>query len=108
MDLNTCTTDKQRADSAYFKAINEFNQQDSDQALQQAIESENCIGQNRIHLNAQNYILNKLQFYTSALSAKYKILGDNQDTIIQNTQGLQKETLQKLIDISTSLDTYTF
>jgi hypothetical protein len=108
IDLNACVVDKNLADSQYFKSINAYNTEDSDLALQQSIENDRCASEKRIQYNAKSYLLSKLTFYASTLQAKQKLLSDNQDMIINHLESIKTAILQKLTDINTLLNTYTF
>ena len=108
IDLNACISDKNLADTQYFKSINEYNIQDSDLALQQSIISDRCASEKRIQYNAKSYLLSKLIFYTSTLQSKQKLLQDEQDMIINHLDSIKTDILEKLTQINIALQTYTF
>ncbi|MEI7563079.1 MAG: hypothetical protein WCJ39_05370 [bacterium] len=108
IDMNTCISNKNAADTQYFKSINRYDSQESDLVLQQSIANDRCASEKRIQYNAKSYLLSKLSFYTSTLQAKQKLLSDEQDMIINHLESIKTDILQKLTDINAMLQSYTF
>lgn len=108
IDLNICVSNKTLADNQYFKSINAYNVLESDLALQQSIQDDQCASEKRIQYNAKSYLLSKLMFYTSTLQSKTKLLSDEQDMIINHLDSIKTDILQKLTTIDMMLKAYTF
>ena len=62
-DMNSCITDKDISDKAYFDAIDRYDQNIMQVSLAESIKFENCASENRINYNAKTSIAQKLVFY---------------------------------------------
>ena len=62
-DMNSCLTEKNLSDKAYFDAIDRYDQNIMETSLAESIKYENCAAENRIQYNAKTSIAQKLVFY---------------------------------------------
>jgi len=62
-DMESCLTDKNISDKAYFDAIDRYDQNIMEVSIVESITYENCASENRIQYNAKTSIARKLVFY---------------------------------------------
>ena len=105
-NINACKIDKSRADQVYFASIDNYNEEESEQALTQSIAFDACASRNRIQHNAKAYIQSKLMYYTNIIQAKSKIIDQEQDNLILHFDVMSPSILDKLNNITQSLASY--
>jgi hypothetical protein len=108
IELNSCKVDKTNTDKQYFESVNNYDQNSSEQALQESIKNDACASQKRIEYNAKVYLLDKLTFYEGLLQEKYDLISAKQDTLINHFDVISDNVLTELQTINDTLKKYQF
>ena len=106
LDMDACQVDKDAADKLYFEWVNNYDQTSATQALDASINNDKCASEKRIESNAKTYILNTLGFYQGMLQAKYDLIFNEQETLVQHSDVIDDATLTKLNTINETLKLY--
>lgn len=107
-DMQSCLTEKNISDKAYFDAIERYDQKIMEASLTESIKNETCATENRIQYNAKIRIAEKLVFYLGLLQNKYDILFAKQDIVAQNFEIFRNNILPDLNKIDQLLQQYKF
>lgn len=107
-DMQSCLTEKNISDKAYFDAIDRYDQSIMEVSLAESIKYENCAAENRIQYNAKTSIADKLVFYLWVLQKKYDVLFAKQDILAKNFEIFRDDILPDLIEIDALLKQYKF
>jgi len=107
-DMQSCLTDKNISDKAYFDAIDRYDQKIMEASLKESISYETCASENRIQYNAKASIAGKLVFYLGVLQNKYNILFAKQDILAKNFEVFRDNILPDLNQIDQLLQQYKF
>jgi hypothetical protein len=106
LDMNSCAIDKTNTDKLYFDSVNNYDQKNSEQALQESIKNDACASQKRIQYNAKVYLLDKLTFYQGLLQEKYDLISAKQDILISHFDVINDNVLVQLQTINDTLKQY--
>ena len=107
-DMQSCLTEKNISDKAYFDAIERYDQKIMEASLTESIKNETCATENRIQYNAKIRIAEKLVFYLGLLQNKYDILFAKQNIVAQNFEIFRNNILPDLNKIDQLLQQYKF
>jgi hypothetical protein len=107
-EMNTCISEKKVSDQAYFQSISFYDQPSMVQSLSKSLAYDQCISSNKVKINANTPLLDKINFYNNLLQTKYKFIYDKQDTILSNVNVLDTTLLQELSTIDATLSQYNF
>ena len=107
-DMQSCLTEKNISDKAYFDAINRYDQKIMEASLADSITNENCATENRIQYNAKASIAEKLVFYLGLLQKKYDVLFAKQEILAKNFEIFRDNILPDLNEIDQLLQQYKF
>jgi len=107
-DMESCLTDKNISDKAYFDAIDRYDQNIMEVSIVESITYENCASENRIQYNAKTSIARKLVFYLWLLQKKYDVLFAKQDILAKNFEIFRDDILPDLNEIDQLLQHYKF
>ena len=108
MDMQSCLADKDTSDKAYFDAIDIYDQDLMETALNDSITYEQCATENRIQYNAKTEVARKLVFYLWLLQKKYDVLFNKQEILAENFKIFRDNILPDLNEIDSLLAQYTF
>lgn len=108
MDMQSCLIDKDTSDKAYFDAIDIYDQDLMETALNDSITYEQCATENRIQYNAKTEVARKLVFYLWLLQKKYDVLFNKQEILAENFKIFRDNILPDLNEIDSLLAQYTF
>lgn len=107
-DMQSCLTDKDTSDKAYFGAIDTYDQDLMEKSLNDSITYEKCATENRIQYNAKTEVARKLVFYLWLLQKKYEILYNKQEILAENFKIFRDNILPDLNEIDSLLTQYSF
>lgn len=104
--MNSCLVDKNLADTHFFTALQDNNDDEASRALDASLLASRCATDNRVNANATQAQLDKLDFYTIILQKKYDYISLKRDSIQNYFAVLKPELLRDLTAIAAELQSY--
>lgn len=95
-----CIAQKRLADNAFVFGFTNDDFFEVDQSIQDAIQAEYCIVENRIRINAYRAIESRLWYYISLWEQKHTLLFENFETILKYHPVLDQELLRSLQELT--------
>jgi len=95
-----CIDQKRLADNAFVFGFTNHDAFGVEQSIQDAIEAEYCIVENRIRINAYRVIEATLWYYLSLWEQKHTLLFENFETILEYYPVLDQELLRSLQELT--------
>lgn len=105
-DYEQCSSEKTAADSQFFQWLSDGDGAMMENSLGESLRAGSCATQSRISMNAHQAIINRLQWYVTALVQLQTLLESNEDIIIANVDLFKDNYLEQLIQIRDQLWVY--
>lgn len=107
-EQSSCADAKRLSDASYLRAIQSFDQESADRALQESQSYESCVVRYRIDGNALRVQETRLRRVFGILQQRYDYLSTHQYNIVTYFPILQTDIIQDLSSISQVLESYDF
>lgn len=105
-DYQQCSSEKTSADNQFFQWLNGGDGATMENALSESLRAGTCATQSRISMNAHQAIINRMQWYVTALVQLQNLLESNEDLIVANVDLFKDNYLEQLIQIRDQLGVY--
>jgi len=99
-----CIDQKRLADNAFVFGFTNNDALELEQSIQDAIQAEYCIVENRIRINAYRAIEARLWYYISLWEQKHTLLFENFETILEYHPVLDQELLRSLQELTSRIN----
>lgn len=105
-NLEECSKEKKQSDKGYFEALEKQDTITMQSTLETSKNSDVCISRNRIDINANQIILNRIKTLREILLEKYKFLKKEQYIIKDNFEIIKTNLAEELYQITKILNQY--